>query len=247
MSRDCISVEFFGMPGVGKSTLSSRAAEILYEKGLSVEQQMYVLAHQISRTKRVAIKVPYVVKEIFINPRYAILSAREILSTKQSSAVDLAKVLFNWFFISSLIRQNGYFHGIRLFEEGIFQASWSIVLSAQRGSASSMLSNLYTLMPTPTVIVIIESRLQTIRHRLSERPGYESRLERWLGNDRNLLERSASLFEEINKILKTISERKQIHSLVISNDRFEDLEANANKIAEYIKSIYTTTVMSAND
>jgi broad-specificity NMP kinase len=237
MNRRSISVEFFGMPGVGKSMLSNRVAEIIRQREILVEQRMYALAHQISRARRVVIKSIHVMKDVLLNTRYTILSTKAIIATKQRSMTDLIGVLFNWLFVSSFVRRDRHFHGIRLLEEGIFQALWSIGFSSKRGVLAIM-KTLSTWIPTPTIVIIVEASHATIEHRLHARPGQDSRLERQLAGDPAPLRLSNILVEEIKTILRTSEWHKQVHVLMVNNDQADDFEVNANRIVDYIEPIY---------
>lgn len=236
MNRRSISVEFFGMPGVGKTMLSNRVTEIIGQREIPVEQRMYVLAHQISRARRIVIKSILVMRDVLFNARYTILSMKAIIATKQRSMADLIDVLFNWFFVSSFVRWDRRFQGIRLLEEGIFQALWSVGFSSKRGVLA--MKDLSTRIPTPTIVIIVEARLATVEHRLHARPGQDSRLERQLTGDPGPVRLANILLQEIKTMLRTSERLKQVHVLVINNDRAEDFEVNANKIVGYIEPIY---------
>lgn len=246
MNRRSISVEFFGMPGVGKSMLSNRVAEIIRQREIPVEQRMYVLAYQISRARRLVIKSIHVMKDVLLNTKYLVLSTKAIIATKQQSMTDLVGVLFNWFFVSSFVRWDRRFHGIRLLEEGIFQALWSVGFSSKGGDLAIM-KDLATLIPTPTIVIIVEASLATVEHRLHARPGQDSRLERQIAGDRAPLRLANILLQEIKTMLRTSERLKQVHVLVINNDRVEDFEVNANKIVGYIEPIYRRIAPPAPD
>jgi thymidylate kinase len=237
MKKSFVSVEFFGMPGVGKSTLSNRISKLLSNNNIAVEQKAYLLSHQMSRVNRVFFKVLYVLKELLLHPSYAFISIKTIFQTQQKSTTDLIKVVFNWFFVSSLIRSNRNHSGVRLFDEGIFQALWSIGFSGKNESFS-ILKPLFSLMPLPDIIIVPEANLATIKLRMSGRQRHDSRLEK---GSVELLELADSLFSETKEILKLLSEQhKGLHLFCVKNDRNIDLESNAKILAAKIESIFKT-------
>lgn len=235
MKKTFVSVEFFGLPGVGKSTLSNRIAEILSENEIPVEQNAYILSHQMNRLKRVLFKLLYVTKELVFHPYYTFVSIKTILMTQQKSAVDLVKVVFNWFFVSSLIRSNREYNGVRLFDEGIFQALWSIGFSGKEESLAIM-EALFPMMPLPQIIIVPEASLATVKLRMSGRQHHDSRLEK---GSTELLELADSLFSETKDILKRLSEqRKDLHLSCVINEKEADLEGNAKTLAAEIEHIF---------
>lgn len=235
MQKDTLLVEFFGMPGVGKSVLSNRISEILSANDISVEQNAYFLSHQVGRLKRVSIKLLRVLKEQLFHPKYAFVSIKTILQTEQKTTVDLVKVIFNWFFVTSLLRNDKHYDGVRLFDEGIFQALWSIGFSGKKGAIASM-APVFSLIPLPALIVVPEASLPTIKSRLSGRERHDSRLE---NGSEDLLGFAASLFAEVKVVLQALTEQHNgLHLSIVDNESEESLEVNAKKIAVDIESIF---------
>jgi broad-specificity NMP kinase len=234
MKKSFVSVEFFGMPGVGKSVLSSKIAETLSERNITVEQNAYFLSHQMNRMQRTFFKMLYVLKELFLHPFYAFISIRTIIKTQQRSAVDLIKVVFNWFFVSSLIRSNKNHKGVRLFDEGIFQALWSIGFSGNNESLVIM-KPLFSLMPLPDMIIVPEADLAAIKLRMSGRERHDSRLEK---GSVELLEMADALFSETKQILKSLAEQnKNLQLSCVKNEKKEDLEGNTEMLAAKIEHL----------
>lgn len=228
-------VEFLGMPGSGKSTLASRVVEIIEGRGIRVRKQAYVLAHCVSRRRRVTAKLLYVLSELFLEPRYAIRSASAIAATGQSATMELIKGLFNWLFVTSLVRPVTRFNGIHLLDQGLFQALWSIAFSGSHDSLAIMTDKLLVHMPVPNVVVIVHAQLPTIARRLAARQSQDSRLERLLEKDPGIMARSALLFEEIVETVKLVTSQYAIPDVVnIDNDENGDLEANAQAVTEML-------------
>ena len=227
-----LSVEFFGMPGVGKSVLSGKVAQILSTNEIPVEQTAYLMSHQMSRFKRAFIKLLHVIKELLLHPRYAFLSIKTILQTQQKTPLDLIKVIFNWLFVSSLIRNKRYYNGVSLFDEGIFQALWSIGISGKDGTLRIM-SPLFSTMPIPNIVVVPQASFATVKSRMDGRERHDSRLEK---ESTELLEFAGYLFSEIKAILQSLrEEHNDLHVYIVDNDFTEDLEINAKKITSEIK------------
>lgn len=238
MNQRAVCVEFLGLPGAGKSILSYRVAKILTQKGIMVEQISYELSHQNSRPKRATIKLNYVIKELFLHPVYAFLSISTIIKTRQKSIIDLCKVIFNWLFVSSLIRNTGQFNGIRVFDEGIFQALCSIAFSSKSGEVELM-TTLLPLIPFPRVVVVVEASIVSIKLRLAERQQHDSRLEKSPADSGDLLILFAGLLADIKeKLFLLYRQHKEIAIREVKNDSAINLDVNANLIAADLERIF---------
>jgi deoxyadenosine/deoxycytidine kinase len=238
VSQPAVCVEFLGLPGVGKSTLSHRVAQILIQKGIRVEQISYQLSHRHSRSKRVVIKLYYVICEILLHPAYAYLSIATIIRTRQKTVLDLCKVVFNWLFVSALIRKPRQFAGVHLFDEGIFQALCSVAFSSKSGEAERM-SALFPIMPIPRMVVVVEASMASINLRLTERQRHDSRLEKKSPDSRDLLMRFAELLTDIKKkLVLSYRPHKEIAIREVDNDSAISLGMNADLIAADVERIF---------
>ncbi|ADJ29593.1 hypothetical protein Nwat_2841 [Nitrosococcus watsonii C-113] len=223
------------MPGSGKSTLASRVAEIIEGKGIGVRKEAYVLAHCVSRRRRVTTKLLYVLSELFLEPRYALRSARAIAATSQNSTMEFIKGLFNWLFVTSLARPIMRFNGVHMLDQGVFQALWSIAFSGGPNSLTLMVAKLLDHMPVPNVIVIMHVEAPTVARRLAARQSQDSRLERLLEKDPGIMARSTLLFRETVETVELIKGRYTTLEVVsIDNNENEELETNAQAVAEMI-------------
>src|SRR5687767_9276111 len=149
-----LSVEFIGMPGSGKSTLSRRVAERLHAGGITVAQPSYVLAHGIARWRRLARKSRRVASELIAHPSDALRAARAVRSTRQRRAGDVLKMTFNWLLVSSLLRRRPPAGEVHLHDQGVLQALWSVGFGGAPGAAGRMAARMEGRTPLPDVVVI---------------------------------------------------------------------------------------------
>ena len=232
MARRGLSVEFVGLPGVGKSGVSRRLAEILKGQGFPVLETAYELTHLSGVAARRLRKSAHIARELARHPRYSGRSARAIGATKQSSSKDLLGAIANWLFVSNLLRHDGRAPEIHLLDEGIFQALWSVGFSAALDDLSSVARDIGSDFPVPDVVVIVNASHATVMQRLRARGVRQSRLEDRLGTDRGILERSDKLMRDVEKILGGIAKtRRNVHIHEMANDRENDLEPNARALA----------------
>lgn len=234
-----VSVEFLGLPGVGKSSVSRRVAEILSQRGLPVTQPTYSLDHGPSPFTRGLIKSWYVAAETLFHPGYAVVSARSLHATGQVSTRVLFKMVFNWLLVSALMRRRQDEGAIHLFDQGIFQALWSIGLGAKNGAIDHVGRDLAGRFPAPTVVAVIEADVATIASRLGERSGRDSRADSWRAGDMKSFKLSVSLLEEAKALLRSLTDPfKSIRTILVHNDHDGDLEGNAARLAGDIERIF---------
>src|SRR2546430_938446 len=67
MQRGSAVIEFVGLAGVGKSTLSHRVAEILQQRGWQVEQPTYSVDHEMRAWRRLLLKLRLVTAEAILD------------------------------------------------------------------------------------------------------------------------------------------------------------------------------------
>jgi len=235
MARNGLIVEFLGLPGVGKSTLSHRVAGILRQKGIPVYEPTYVLVYRLRKYKRILRKMLFVGLEVLHNPGHSFLSAKAIVSSKQILSKDVIKTLVTWLYLSSLRQAHSRIAGVHLFDESIHQALWSIGFGAREKELASIANGLLGLNHPSHIVVVVEASLKTIEARLGARLIRHSRLEKKLPDDPHILVRAENLLEEIKRLEGHIFPQHETMRIVINNDRDEDFETNVVRIGEFIE------------
>jgi uncharacterized protein YgfB (UPF0149 family) len=232
-------VTCLGLPGSGKSTLCSRVSQILRQRGIPCELSDDVAYRNYCN------KLLWVFRAAGSDPRNAFLCVRRIIATRQRSTLDLVKMIVNWLCRSFLLRQGGEAGRVRLFDEGLYQALWSIALGAQRQDWAVNLPLLQPVSPGPGLTVVVETSLETVQRRLAARPGCESRLEKWLPDDPQILFKAARAMEVVTDLVQVHAQRRDdMRVLLIDADRDDALEANALKVAQYIQALLRGTGLS---
>jgi len=235
-SNKSIAVEFLGLPGSGKTLLCHRVAILLSDKKARVDEPSQLFCG-CTRCKRVLRKSIKIARELILHPCYCLRSASAILRVRHKSTSDLFRVLLNWFVVSSFIRRGKSERGIHLHDQGILQALWSIAFSSDGTAIHTVASRLRDLMPTPSLVVVVEVKLSTAARRLSSRAIPNSRVEGRNLSEQPLL-RSAALFEETRNLLDTLcTEETGTHSLLLQNDDDNKLEANAAEVARALEQL----------
>ncbi len=233
-------VEFLGLPGAGKSTLSHLVAERLRRAGRGVSEPIRGLSDRTgagARLRGYAGKSGHAGRELLLHPLGALRAARVIAATGQQTPAALLKVTFNWWVQCSVARTRRAAPGIHLFEEGIFQALWSIALEARR-SARQAATLLDSGCPLPDAVVVVEADTEAVAGRLADRGGRESRADRWDPGDREVFARAAALLSDVGEALADTSERLgRPWILRVRNAPQADLAATAAAIARELERL----------
>ena len=224
-------VEFFGLPGSGKSSLSRHVAEALAAFGLTVDEITYDLDHRRAKPARVLLKLACLVRHVAAVPRQSASSSWRIAGTRQATWSDLRKSALNWIFISSLASRERPPNRITLLDQGVAQALWSIGFAARHdlwldlvlkdGGATAM---------KPDLVIHVRADRAIISERLSRRVPQVSRLERELGAGERPLIRAELQAEAVIDRLKAAG----VRVIELSNEEPAALSRNAGVVVDGI-------------
>jgi hypothetical protein len=243
MKRRSAVIEFIGLPGVGKSTLSHRVAEMLQQRGWRVEQPTYSVDHEMHTWERLLLKLQRVSAEAIFHPASAVRSVRAILATGQVSAADFISVTVNWLFMSSLLRTADRRTGVHIFDEGPLNALWSIAFSAGSAGTAGILGELARQRSTPVLVALIEADIAAVRERHDLRKNGQSRLER-IGPADNAWERARRALQQIKATLQMLTdEGAEMHVVAVRNRGSEDLDALANQLAAVFEKFLSPSAL----
>jgi thymidylate kinase len=230
-----VIVEFLGLSGAGKSAVSHQVAERLRRRGLPVREPTMALAPPPSRRSLVkrTIKLLHVARELILHPSGSLRSLKSLRSTRQQSLRELLRMGFNWLLLSSLMRTHR--RSLHLFDQGAFQALWSIGLEGQRGMIRRVGPRLVDTVPAPDVVVVIEADAKVVAHRLEARGGRESRADGW---DSIAVVRSMRTMDEVKSILRSRSARPGGPRILrVANGWRDDIQAVADRLAVEIERV----------
>jgi thymidylate kinase len=230
-----VIVEFLGLSGAGKSAVSHHVAERLRRRGLPVREPMLALAPPPSRRSlwKRTIKTLHVARELALHPRSSLRMLKSMRSTRQRRLHILLRMGFNWLMLSSLMRSHR--PSLYLFDQGTFQALWSLALEGRLGTLRDAGAELVDTVPAPDVVVVVEATADEVLHRLKIRGGSESRADRW---DAGAIRRSLRAMDEVTSILRSRSARPGgPRVLRVANGRNVDVRAVADRLAAEIERV----------
>lgn len=218
MCKRPIVIEFFGLPGAGKTTLSKRLTELLRERGATVDNPSNDMDHIPAGLRRIIRKLHFVIRELSHHPASSLRAALTISGHRQGSTKGLIKVLVNWWFVADLLRTRDGSAHFRILDQGICQALWSIGLTGKAGNLLAHCDNLiFESIPFPHVVVLVEANIETVVERLTKREGRNSRIEQVpMQEQRQLLLHGLLLYQRIvQEILPSFTSLQQDRKSVV--------------------------------
>lgn len=230
MTRQGFVVEFIGLPGVGKTTLALEVAKRL-DRTLPVQSAYSRLGGRSWAARRLRNS-----RDIgglgLRRPRYVLRTARAIRASGQRSLYDGLKVANNWLSVSALTLRSARTPHVTLFDQGMFQALWSVGYSAEGAGRLEQLTYLGTLLPKPDLLVLVSAELATVVRRLQARGGRESRLDRVSHVEAAELHDAATLLNTVIGIARSGG----VDLLEIGGDDDGALGTNARAVADVIRT-----------
>lgn len=200
--RRHVVVEFVGLPGVGKSYITRLVVARLAERGVAASSQALQINHELEPWRRVLHKVALCAGEFLRDPAGAARAVRTLARSDQESRVDVARLSYNWLFLSGLIRRARGRGGVEILDEGMIQLVWSIAFAGGEGAvrdcAAVLLADPARAVALPDVVVLVDAPLDRVGERLAERGTRASRVDRMgPAERRQALVRGAALLDEI--------------------------------------------------
>ncbi len=231
MSADVSVIEFTGIPGVGKSTLSRRTAAMIASEYPRV---MEPISRNEDRSNlyRILSKGRYAAESTLRRPRTTINAIRDIRATEQPTTIDFVRVAFNFQYVAGVVTRARSTACITLLDQGLYQALWSIGLCSP-ADWSNLFDRFENLLSrtAPDLVVLVEAEHETITERLRSREDGDTRF----APDSPQFNRGVEGYEYIKEHLRSNDDAPP--SIVVENETRADLAAGAEQIAEAVSSI----------
>lgn len=198
--RKLIFIEFYGLPGCGKSTVSHQVAERLRDESILVDEPSYEMDRNCSpflrKLKKLSIYFSWLV---FHNHTFK--KVNTIVSRNGYSGIARIEQMSNVLQKISVYGDKSR-NGIVIWDQGLVQASISLSLKGKINAGENLKSLLCILDPNiETLNVLISVDEHVALERMSQRPTNDSRVEK-LKDDNQKHEMITRFQQEIDVINK---------------------------------------------
>lgn len=169
-----VFLEFYGLPGSGKSTISHTVVEELRKRGKNVKEPTYDMDHQNSRSLRKLKKIVKLIVFAFVYPK-KFLSLLKLVKQNGYSGITVIIQCVNIAY--KLIIYNGIKADYVVLDEGLTQSA--IALNQNINKTINNELSLYGLIGRRKVIKIyIKTKPEIALNRLEGRNEHDSRVEK---------------------------------------------------------------------
>lgn len=224
-------IEFVGLPGVGKTTVSRKAAEELSAREIPVSEPTQELEVRPG-LDRVLSKARFAATSFLLNPGIGVAQSRAVLGTDQQSATDFVRVLFNLLYITGVMTTHSSDDGACLLDQGLYQGVWSVGFRSS-DEWSEILERFSKLLRgvRPDLVVFVEADEAIIADRLHERSDGDTRFE----PGSCAFERGIDSYEQLKSHVQSAENGPR--SIVIENETRDALQPNAIRIVDEIQTL----------
>lgn len=220
-------IEFFGMPGCGKTFIANELVREMKKQGYEVDDLGPRLG-KAGSLRRISFKLALVIMYLFANRK----SLRHLMSLSRAGTGDglirQFKLMFNWLYVLSLIRNGAKDNVLVILDQGVVQALWSTLLSGTAGNhaeAAVAFHRLLKVLPIEShCIVHVQADEEKIKARLKSRPGGKSPLDR--DSDAAWGQASKAL-ENVEAILTNLARSSSRIKLLIFENNHDTLDSQA--------------------
>lgn len=223
-------VEFFGLPGVGKSYVAELTHRILSDLGIPARVVDRPVGVEVPAPVRIGRKLLLVAGQGLSHPVRSIRAVEAIVAAQRDLPSGVSRSV-QWLVTQALLARSRRSPGVHLLQEGVLQALWSVGL---RGHPDDVIASLGgDLEPVwPDIVVVVEAPIETVRARLGSRDSQHSRTERLTDDERDAeLIRGEALVARLLARWEVAAGPDRLVRVYNGGDGAPDIEAILHRIA----------------
>lgn len=226
MANNIIVIDFFGLPGCGKSVISHELARLFESGGININEVSYNMDHRNHPFMRLLKKTCSTLLYALFHPILFIDLIKVIGCNR--SPMNLISQIRNLCYKLFLLHDS---KSVFVFDEGFVQSSISITLGTDK-SCSAIFKTILNYIPKGTVYIVVhlKTTIQTSMENMALRKTKDSRVEKM--NNINIQKLYMESFEEMTKELSSIA------NISINVDKTETPTNIAKHIVEKINTYY---------
>lgn len=196
-----IVLEFYGLPGCGKSTISHKLADDLRSKGLSVWEPSYEIDRKYGKTMRKVVKFAKLASFAICNHR-AYKGVCGLVEANGCQGLSALQQLSNIAYKIGSYETVGRYD-VMIWDEGLVQASISLAVNGCRNASENESHLMSYIGDVKYVKVYANVDKDTAFERMKGRTTNDSRVEKMASH-----EEQVSFLEEFEKVCESIAKVK---------------------------------------
>lgn len=169
-------VEFFGLPGAGKSTLAAALVTALRTSGDPASSPSSMVGSDVSAPLRYVRKSTRIGSSVVRRPAASFRLLRSIAESEQESKTQVGKRWGDFMLAQAFLSQQPS-GGSVVLDQGFMQAVWSIGLRGRLESPLQTLSGTTDAWSRPDRVIVVEAPLDQLAKRLRARASRHSRVQ----------------------------------------------------------------------
>lgn len=233
-----LCIEFFGLPGSGKSTIASEVHAALSRMDPRMVFAPSILRDEASAPLRTAAKIRLILSALTRNGAiWGTLS--QVFAIKQPTFRDKLRAVSTIATVISLYSSLGRRRLGAVLDQGLLQAIWTVQLRQPAFDGDAFVaSHLKKAATAGHIYVSVETPIEVCAKRLDARVSKHSRMQ-LAGNDQNLdlWQRAERLRQTIVHNFRATCRKQGIRPQIVIVDGTEDPKAIANQIVAILQQI----------
>ncbi len=171
----CLQIEFFGLPGSGKTTIAREVHKILSRSRPDLLFAPELLRDEAGAKARAAAKLRLILSELGGD---GIQTVRKVFAIRQAHLRDKARAVFSIATVMSLYNKITRRGADAVLDQGLLQALWSVQLrAADGGSAALVAATLKDAARSGRIHISVETPPAICAKRLGSRGSKHSRMQ----------------------------------------------------------------------
>ncbi|WHY76639.1 hypothetical protein QNH20_21490 [Neobacillus sp. WH10] len=219
-------VDFFGLPGSGKSTIAQLAALSLREKGYIVDDYPIYIGNKASTAMRMLVKIKSTIVFSLLHFKFLYGLFKSLGESPFQSFSEAVKQWINICYVITMynraVRQKKY----RIFDQGLAQTAISLTANCKQTTADFVLNELLKMVNISPDFVYIQANANTALIRLKSRKCSRSRVQQYTNND----EDKKKMLIKIELSCENIKKHSPINLISFQNDKNSQAEEIAQSI-----------------
>ena len=243
---DGLIVEFVGLPGAGKTTISHALVNRFRRGGVPVTEPTFDLSQ---KPGRIGFRQLRFAMRLFAG--HPILTLRWmdlVVASRQKSARDFIITSLNLLYSCALVRQSGRRPGVHIFDQGLLQAILSVQYSSRQPPDHASLAAAVDEsigVNARNVAVFVQASPEIVMTRLQQRCGRLSRLERLDSTEEftHALSRYVAAVAHLEQLAAILEDRlgHRFTIITLSNKSDNSVDSAAEELFGRLVEIVCTT------